>query len=79
MPRYHFHIRDGRDVALDEEGMDLPNLDAAISEAELSGREILADMVRAGRPLDGQAVEITDERGAVLKQVRLKSLFWISA
>jgi hypothetical protein len=79
MTVYHFNIRDGSKVAMDEEGMDLPSLDAAIREAETSGRELLADMVRDGTPLDGQAVEITNEAGTVLKSIRLKSLFWISA
>jgi hypothetical protein len=79
MTIYHFNIRDGSKVAMDEEGMDLPSLDAAIREAETSGRELLADMVREGTPLDGQAVEITNEAGTVLKSIRLKSLFWISA
>jgi hypothetical protein len=59
--------------------MDLPSLDAAVREAETSGREMLAEMLRDGTPLDGQAVEITNEDGTVLKSVRLKSLFWVSA
>ena len=79
MPRYYFNIREGNHVAVDEEGMDLPGMEAALREAELSGREIIADMVRDERPLDGQAIEITNQEGAVLKRVPLKSLFWIGA
>jgi hypothetical protein len=36
-------------------------------------------MLRDGAPLDGQAFEITNSGGAVLKRVSLKSLFWIGA
>lgn len=55
MPRYFFNIREGNRLALDEEGMILPGLEAATREAEQSGREILADMLRDGTPLDGHA------------------------
>ena len=63
MPRFYFNIREGNRLTRDEEGLDLPGLDAAQREAEMSGREILADMLRDGTPLDGQAVEITNEQG----------------
>ena len=33
MPRYFFNIRDGYDVDEDEEGVELPDLDAAKAEA----------------------------------------------
>jgi hypothetical protein len=79
MLKYYFHIREGGHVTVDEEGMTLPGIEAALREAETSGREMLAEMIRDGTPLDGQAVEITSEDGKVLRQVRLKSLFWISA
>jgi len=36
-------------------------------------------MLRDGTPLDGQAMEITSEEGKVLKQISLKSLFWVGA
>jgi hypothetical protein len=79
MPRYYFHIREGKHLVKDEEGLDLPSLLAAEREAEMSGRELLADMLRDRTPLDGQALEITNDTGSVLKVVPLKSLFWISA
>lgn len=79
MAKYFFNIREGEHLTLDEEGMELPTLDAAIREAEVSGRELLADMVRDEQPLDGQAIEITNTDGTILRRVRLKSLFWISA
>ena len=79
MTRYYFHIRNGNSLAVDEEGMDLPSFEAALEEAETSGRELLADMVRDGAPLDGQAVEIATADGTVLRRVPLKALFWVGA
>lgn len=79
MPRYYFNIREGDRLTRDEEGLDLPNLARTEREAEMSGRDLLADMLRAGVPLDGQALEITNQDGTVLKRVSLKSLFWIGA
>ncbi len=52
--------------------MDLPDLPAAHQEALLSAREILADQLRAGKPLDGQLIEIADESGRVLGVLSFK-------
>ena len=46
---------------LDLEGQCLPDLDAAREEAIAGLRDIAADRVRSGQPLDlGDCVEITD-------------------
>lgn len=42
MPRYYFDVTDDGGVHMDDVGLDLPNLDAAIVEA----RRALADMTR---------------------------------
>jgi hypothetical protein len=42
MPRYYFYMQDGDGSFVDEVGLDLPDMDAAIREA----RRGLADMVR---------------------------------
>jgi hypothetical protein len=42
MSRYYFDIHDGEGLFVDEQGMDLVDMDAAIAEA----RRALADMVR---------------------------------
>jgi hypothetical protein len=41
MPRYYFDLLDGEDLVKDEEGMDLPNISSAQTEAT----EFLTDMV----------------------------------
>ena len=42
MPQYFFDVQDGDGVFIDEMGVELPDMDAAIREA----RRALADMVR---------------------------------
>jgi hypothetical protein len=42
MPRYFFHVRRGRAVAIDKVGVELTNLAEAIEEAGRRGREIAA-------------------------------------
>lgn len=71
MPRYYFDVHDGEGVFKDDLGMELPDMDTAITEA----RRALADMVRdALREPDGQgvAVAIRDgDDGPVLLSVTL--------
>lgn len=65
MPLYFLHIRDGVHLIEDPDGSDLPNVEAAYSEAVANARDILASKVRAGEVVDGQVIEITDENGTV--------------
>jgi hypothetical protein len=71
MPRYYFDIREGEDFAPDEEGLELPSIQAVQEEAARS----LADMARDSiRKVDGgghqMAIEVRDDHGPVL-QVKL--------
>jgi hypothetical protein len=59
---YRFHIRDAAQLVEDEEGMDLPDLYAALAEALRCTRELMDDaFVSAGMQL-----EIADETGRAL-------------
>jgi hypothetical protein len=71
MPRFYFNIhRRGRAIA-DFEGVELPDIDAAIEEAQAAAREMIAEGVKANRPLVlGYAFEIADEAGTVLRTVK---------
>ena len=70
MPRYYFDLREGDELAVDEEGAELTNLQAVQMEAVRS----LVDMARHtiwtkadcifGHPM---AVEVRDENGPVLQ------------
>ncbi|MBB3594802.1 hypothetical protein FHX08_005212 [Rhizobium sp. BK529] len=70
--RYFFHIRDGEDLILDQEGSDCASLAAAIEEAKADARELMAERLRSGRELDGQSFEIVDDAGLLAAVVRFK-------
>jgi hypothetical protein len=62
MPRYYFDLLDGEDLVKDEEGMDLPNISSAQTEAT----EFLTNMVediatRQSNP--PMSIEVRDSEG----------------
>ncbi len=66
MPRYFFHLRHQDDLLVeDHEGMDLPDLQAALDEALRADRELSTDP--AG--VYGLEFEITDSSGKTLLKV----------
>ena len=68
MPLYFFHIRRNGDRIEDEEGIELPDLNAAHSEASSS----VQDLLSSGIPMDtSDAIEITDRDGQVLAYVTI--------
>jgi hypothetical protein len=68
MPRYYFDIRDGDDLAPDEEGLDLPSIERVQEEAARSLADMARDAVRRNRDGAGHemAIEVRDDEGAVL-------------
>lgn len=71
--RYYFDLRNGEEVAVDDEGVELPSVQAVQEQAALSLADMARDAIRA-HPNDGarhlMAIEVRDENGPVL-QVRL--------
>lgn len=74
MPHYYFHIRSSTGLIRDPEGIELPDLDAALTEAKRAARELLADLIKADAVLDGQAFEISDADGEVLARLPFRSV-----
>jgi hypothetical protein len=74
MPRYFFHIRSSDGIIQDPDGTELPDIDAARMEAELSARDLLADLLRQGIRLDGQMFEISDSDGKVLETLPFRKV-----
>lgn len=58
----------------DNEGMDFPDLEAAVQEAKESARELLAEAIKDGRKIDAKRLEIIDEERALLASVWLRDL-----
>lgn len=74
MPRYYFHLaRDGGRLQ-DEEGLALPDAEAAWYQAVRSARELIRAEPTLGVRWDAQAIEICDEGGARLDQVVLADI-----
>jgi Domain of unknown function (DUF6894) len=70
MKRYYFDLRDGDAVSVDEEGLELPDIEAVKEEAARLLVDMATDAVR-GRRFDGFGrgvdVEVRDEDGLVLQ------------
>lgn len=59
MPRYFFNIRDGHDLDEDDEGVELPDIEAARAEALATVEELRDQLTDAGNI----ELEITDDTG----------------
>jgi hypothetical protein len=69
MPRFYFHLYNDL-VAMDEEGLELPDLAAARETAKANIRDIMAELVKEdGRVTLQHRVEIADETGAIVATV----------
>jgi hypothetical protein len=66
MPLYYLHIRNGRDLERDPEGVKLPDLDSAHAEALVVARE-LTDAIPEFN--NDTVIEIADETGRTLLRV----------
>ena len=67
MGRFYFHLKDGDELIHDDEGIELPNVEAATREALLSARELLANAIKDGNPKVPEAFVIADEAGRILR------------
>ena len=69
MPLFFLHVFNRTGCSRDEEGLDLPDLDAARAEAVEGIRSILRDEVARGTlDLEGR-IEIADEAGRIVDVV----------
>ena len=74
MPRYFFHIVDDQGRCSDEEGSELPDLDAAKKECEASARQILIEDIKTYQQVDSRRIEVANSSGEVLEVCHLKDL-----
>lgn len=73
MPLFFFHVYADGNLVEDLEGSELPDLAAAHSEAHASARDLLSELIKAERVLDGQSIEIADVTGRIVASVPLRS------
>jgi hypothetical protein len=74
MPRYYFHLTSRGDRLRDEEGLPLPDGEAAWYQAVRSARELLRADLHLGCSWEDQAVEIEDERGRQVDRLPLADI-----
>lgn len=69
MTHYFFHICSRTERIVDREGADFDTLEAAVVEARLAAREILAEDLRKGQIDDTRLFEIFDDRGELVARL----------
>ncbi|MDB5474258.1 MAG: hypothetical protein JWP99_1561 [Devosia sp.] len=73
MPRYYFNYRTDSELIVDQDGRELPNLDAAEHNAAELGRAIIDQAASSGGNTGlPRSIEITDDSGEELLYV----VFW---
>jgi hypothetical protein len=74
MPQFHLNVFSDID-AVDEEGIERASLEVAKSEAVVGARDIIANLIRYGKPVHRtHRIEITDESGNLLHTVRFDNV-----
>lgn len=68
MPRFFFNVYDDV-VAPDEEGLELPNLQAARLHALAGARDLIASQVKHGYMVRSHWIDVADELGEVILSV----------
>ena len=77
MPNYHLHLHNAHVDASDEEGHDLPDLEAAKAKALDGIRDFLGHEAMSGKLDFRGQVDIADEGGRVLETIHFKEAFTI--
>ena len=68
MPRYFFNVYDDV-IASDDEGMDLPNEQAARLHDIIGARDIMVEQVRRGYLVRSHWIDVVNDQGEVLLTV----------
>jgi hypothetical protein len=71
--RYFFHIRGLEGRTDDQEGSELPDMEAARSEARTCARELAIEELKRGQPVADRCIEITDG-DAVLESLMVRDV-----
>ncbi len=76
MPRYFFHAHD-RLIALDDEGIELPDVAAALALAEHSARDLAVQECKLGSLHLADRIEVTDDDGTIIAKVTIADVIRI--
>jgi hypothetical protein len=67
--RYFFHLRDGVDLCLDQEGRELGTLKDISAAALKDARSIISEDVKSGYILLDRHIDVEDESGRVVHRL----------
>jgi hypothetical protein len=74
MTRFYFHLREVDQLVIDDDGIELPDTSAALREAQLAARELLANAIKEGKDRVPEAFVIADEQGREIASVSLAAM-----
>jgi hypothetical protein len=74
MTTFHFHVRAGDELTLDDEGAEFANYAAALREVTLAARELLAEAIKTGKLHVADAFVIADGSGQEIGTFSLATL-----
>jgi len=74
MPRYYFHVTNGRETLENPKGMDLPGNAAAREEAVVLAKELRHGQVMPGRSSQGWFVSVIDQHGHQVDSVPIADM-----
>jgi hypothetical protein len=74
MPRFFFNLATPGQLVVDDEGVELPGLDAARKEAAECAREVIAEALKEGGDVAGYAFNVTDDHGEQVMIYEFKPL-----
>ena len=74
MPRFFFHVHDDV-IARDDEGSELPDLEAARRYAIKGARELACEQIKSGKLSLHHRLEVEDEQGRTVLTLPFGSAF----
>jgi hypothetical protein len=75
MSRFFFSVRRDDVPAVDTEGSDLPDVEVARREAEMTLRELVAHAIKSGDESLPEGVVVFDAQGAEIYSIKLDEIF----
>ncbi|KQT50288.1 hypothetical protein ASG43_21675 [Aureimonas sp. Leaf454] len=77
--RYFFHVRQHSALLKDDDGIELDGIDIVLQEATAGARDIMAERLKQGCPLDvNTTFEVHDEAGSVVLSLSFASVLLMS-
>ena len=74
MTTFHFHLRSGDQLTLDEEGEDFADYASALSEVNLAARDLVVQAIRSGKHRVPDAFVIADGSGKELGTLSFETI-----